>query len=106
MKISTYFAGTSWDYNLVTTYPLLVVLFTRAMGGGGAIAGVLLVVGLVGIVGHRAVFAGNAALLRLHVALQWAFLLGTGVAAPWIAARAGDAADEAPAAPGAPASAA
>jgi hypothetical protein len=85
--ISTYFAGTSWDYNLITTYPLLIVVFVRGTGPdrrAGVLA--LLVLGLVGILGHRAAFMGSEQALRLHLAFQWAFLFGTGIAAPWVAA--------------------
>jgi hypothetical protein len=94
LAISTYFAGTSWDYNLITTFPLLVLLFRRAMRpAAGPLAYGLLLVGLVGIVGHREIFAHTQFAVRLHLALQWAFLLATALAAPRLA--------EARAAPGA-----
>ena len=35
LAISTYFSSTSWDYNLITTYPLLLVLTGRALTPGG-----------------------------------------------------------------------
>ncbi len=84
LAISTFFASTSLDYNLITAYPLLVVLFSRSMGGP-RIAAILLLLGVVAIVGHRAAFAWSEAAMRVHIALQWAFLVGTGAAAPWIA---------------------
>jgi len=85
LAISTYFAGTSWDYNLITTYPLFVTLFLRATVSRSRAASALLILGLLAIVGHRAVFSGSDATLRIHVGMQWAFLLATGLLSPAIA---------------------
>ncbi len=87
LAISTFFAPTTWDYNLITTFPLLVVLFTRATSGASRVAMPVLLLGLVAIVGHRGLFAWGETAMRVHIALQWTFLVATAAAAPWIAAR-------------------
>jgi hypothetical protein len=55
LAISTYFQRTSWDYNLITTYPLLLVLFMGVWRGDRAWGArwALLVVGLVAIGADR-----------------------------------------------------
>jgi hypothetical protein len=78
LAISTYVARTSFDYNLVTAYPLLVVLAARA-GAVRACASSLptlavLALGVLSICGHRAWFAGHAA---FHVALQIVWLVAS-----------------------------
>lgn len=89
LAISTWFASTSWDYNLVTALPLLLVLFLRATGGPApARAFALLGLGLVAIVAPRAIFAGSDALMSLRIALGWLWLVATAVAAAAIAERA------------------
>src|SRR5207244_8199294 len=75
LAVSTYLQSTSWDYNLVTTYPLLVVMFLRARQSGrwGVLA-----IGLIGIIGERQIYqAPQATLLTpaFHVGVQLAFLL-------------------------------
>ena len=75
LAVSTYLQGTSWDYNLVTTYPLLVVMFLRARQSGrwGVLA-----IGLIGIIGDRQIYqAPEPALLTptFHIAIQVAFLI-------------------------------
>lgn len=101
LAISTSFAATSWDYNLITAYPLLVVLFRRMLRpGAGWLPFALLVAGLIGIVGHRGLITTEAG-VRVHIAIQWAFLVATAAAAPWLAPPArepGDAASPAAAA--------
>ncbi|MCM2333248.1 MAG: hypothetical protein NDI82_04795, partial [Anaeromyxobacteraceae bacterium] len=77
--------GTSWDYNLVTTFPLLIVLFRRMRRPqAGILPFALLLAGLVGIVGHRGLFDGSPGAIRLHIAIQWGFLMATAAAAPWL----------------------
>lgn len=81
ISVSTYFSAYSYDYNLVTTYPLLLLLFLRArrVNRWG-----LLALGLVSIVGERQIFAdAQSALLNpaTHVALQLAFFAVTAIVA-------------------------
>lgn len=85
LAISTYFAQTSWDYNLITTFPLLLVLFLRASASGSRASFALLLLGLAAIVGHRSIFASGVNPARAHLFLQWLFLLVTGLVSPWIA---------------------
>lgn len=75
LAISTYLQGTSWDYNLVTTYPLLVLLFVRGQRHGRWRA---LWVGLVAVIGERAFYTKLAqpdSLVLLHLALEVLFLI-------------------------------
>jgi hypothetical protein len=76
LAISTYVARTSFDYNLITTYPLLVFLaalaFSTEPGSRGA--AVALFLGLAGITSHREWFGGHA---MAHVALQITWLAVT-----------------------------
>jgi hypothetical protein len=88
LAVSTYVAGTSFDYNLVTVYPLLVVLFARAftttagespsgMSAGQArwaplVSFAVLVLGLTSVTVHRGWFGQRA---TLHVALQIAWVV-------------------------------
>ena len=72
LSIATYMQGTSYDYNLITVYPLLLLVFQRAWQSN---RWGLLALGLVSIVGDRQVFALPGVLLTpyTHVALQLAF---------------------------------
>jgi hypothetical protein len=85
LALSTYVASVSFDYNLVTVYPLLLVLAARAFGDAsfatvpagktrprwlGALA--TLTLGLVAVTAHRGWFEGYA---LAHVALQIAWVL-------------------------------
>jgi hypothetical protein len=81
LAISTYFAATSFDYNLVTVYPLLLVLFARAMdpaprAGRWADWG-LLFLGVAAVIAHRGWF--NEEKAARHVALQLAWLVAAAV---------------------------
>jgi Glycosyltransferase family 87 len=80
LAMSTFFAGTSWDYNLVTTYPLLLLLFIEARRTDRWL-GVSL--GSLAIVGERELFAsGLFPSLQnpiFHLALQFAWLIGVAV---------------------------
>ncbi|MGC4121490.1 MAG: glycosyltransferase 87 family protein [Myxococcales bacterium] len=87
LAIATYWASTSYDYNLLVTFPLLLLLFARgagrdAVGARSWWAFALLLVGLFAIVGHRGLFAGSDTLKRAHILLQWGWLLAVGLAAP------------------------
>jgi hypothetical protein len=102
LAISTYFAGTSWDYNLITAYPLLVLLFRRAfLPGAGPQAYALLLLGLVAVVGHRGAFAAMPRGVWLHLALQWVFLMATALLAPRLAGPGGAAPAASPPGPAA-----
>jgi hypothetical protein len=75
LAISTYFQKTSWDYNLVTTYPLLVVMFLRAQKDQ---RWGLLALGLIAIVGERELYGTpGMGILTPHfrIGLQLAFLV-------------------------------
>jgi hypothetical protein len=75
LSMSTFFAGTTWDYNLVTTFPLLLMLFLAARRSNrwGT-----LVFGVVAIVGDRALFTTDTLLVlnpTMHLALELAWLV-------------------------------
>ena len=75
LAISTYFSATSWDYNLVTVYPLLVMLFIEARHSD---RWGLLFFGLFAIVGDRELWSSGWLNLfnpQVHAALQFAFLV-------------------------------
>jgi glycosyl transferase family 87 len=77
LAVSTYVQRVSFDYNLITTYPLLLLLFLRARRTD---RWGLLVFGLFSIAGDRRLFSmPNAQILTpyLHLQLQVAFLLVT-----------------------------
>jgi hypothetical protein len=81
VAVSTYVAGTSFDYNLVTAYPLLIVLAARMLDRGrwAPLASLLvLTLGLVAVTGHRGWFGHYA---TFHVALQIAWLIAAAVLA-------------------------
>lgn len=96
LAISTTLARTSFDYNLITALPLLLVLYQRATSGGRWrpwVDGVL-VAGLLAVAGHRIVLElGGTALMRARVLLLWAWLAASALVAAWPA---GAAAEEAP----------
>jgi hypothetical protein len=73
LSISTYFAGTSYDYNLITAYPLMVVLFNRAQAGRRS-AYVPLLLLIVSMLGSRYLFLHWVA---THIVLQVVALLVT-----------------------------
>ena len=75
VAVSTYLQGTSYDYNLITVYPLLLLLFLRAQRIN---RWALLVFGLFVIAGDRRLFTMPEAKLltpHLHFVLQLAFLV-------------------------------
>ncbi len=75
LAVSTYVQRTSLDYNLMSTFPLLLLLFLRAQRTN---RWALLVFGVAAIAGDRRLFTtANAAVLtpQLHLAIQVAFLV-------------------------------
>lgn len=79
LAISTYFSGTCYDYNLVTAYPLLVLLFmrARALESWGLFA-----LTLFSVVGERQLFVDQAnALLNpyTHFALGLGMLIAVAI---------------------------
>ncbi len=76
LACSTYGARTSYDYNLVTTYPLLLVLFVDAVRGTSRsrdTGWVLLGLGLLSVVGDCHFFA-SPDYVKLHILLQLLWL--------------------------------
>jgi len=78
LAITTYFASVSFDYNLLTVYPLLAVLYARAVGLGAWPPMVLLFLGLIMIVADRGLFS-TPTMIRVHTGGQVAWLLLTGL---------------------------
>ena len=75
LAISTFIAATSYDYNLITAYPLLLVLLVRALAARGRSVGpqvALFVWGIVLVLLHRGPLE---ALPRARVILQLVWLL-------------------------------
>jgi len=80
LAISTYFSAFSFDYNLVTAYPLLMLLFLQARltDRWGVLA-----FGLFAIFGERQIFSEPQSLLlnpTMHIMVQLAFLAVAAVA--------------------------
>jgi hypothetical protein len=79
LAISTYCARTSYDYNLLTAYPLLLVLFVdvarrnlRSVEAGWALLGL----GILGVAGDRHLFlSGSYAQVHIGVQLAWLLLV-------------------------------
>ena len=81
LALSTYFSSVSYDYNLITVYPLLALLFVRAIAlPWSPVAIGLLLLGLIGVVGNRDWFLGTELAMRLHIALQYLWLVAVGLA--------------------------
>lgn len=97
LAASTCVARTSFDYNLLTALPLLLVQFQRATAGGRwrPALDAALAAGLAAVAGHRILVAQLPALVSGRVYLLWAWLVASAVLAAWPA--------EAPAAAPAPA---
>lgn len=79
LAVSTYVQGTSFDYNLITTYPLLLLLFieARRTDRWG-----LLVFGLFAIIGDRRLFMTPGSVIltpNFHFVLELAFLVVAGL---------------------------
>ena len=88
LAISTYFAGTSYDYNLVSTFPLLTLMCARVcrdevepdrMPAKSGIAlwgrGLWLCVGIIALLWNRTVFGPFLPKEVLLSAVEWHLLL-------------------------------
>jgi hypothetical protein len=76
LAISTYFAATSYDYNLITVYPLLVVLLWRALARREPIdwaSWVVFLLGAVAVLAPRGWLVGSPRTL-VFFQLVWLFL--------------------------------
>lgn len=81
IALSTYFSGTSYDYNLMTTYPLLGYLFLTAMTSAAPIRNAawgLFLLGEISIIGDRSLFV-HPFYAEAHILLQAAWLTITGI---------------------------
>lgn len=89
LAISTFFSSVSFDYNLLTTYPLLVLLFLRSRGDDrlGALAFALLVMGLGSVISGRFQLGRGPGMLQARLATQWLWLIITALAAGWLTPR-------------------
>lgn len=58
IALSTFFSYTSYDYNLITVYPLMAVLFIRSRNEGGSWLYVSLWLLIVSVLGPRELFDG------------------------------------------------
>jgi hypothetical protein len=79
LAVSTYVPRTSFDYNLISTYPLLLLLFLRAQRTN---RWALLVFGVFAICGDRRLFDhphGTLMSPEVHLAIELAFLVVTAV---------------------------
>jgi hypothetical protein len=75
LAVSTYLQRTSFDYNLICAYPLLLLLFLRAQATN---RWALLMFGLFAVAGDRRLFASSGAVVLtpyLHLTLELAFLV-------------------------------
>jgi hypothetical protein len=78
ISIATFFSTTSNDYNLITTYPLLAVLFVRSFAPKQTLTRTALVALLLTVTGPRILFLGNP---HHHLAsMVLALLLAAGAA--------------------------
>jgi hypothetical protein len=81
LAMSTFSSGTSWDYNLTTTYPLLLLTFAAALRTGRF---ALIALGIFSICANRAWFRhADADFLTpwSHLALELAFVVLAALAA-------------------------
>ena len=71
LALSTYFSATSFDYNLITTYPLIVLLFAQYLKTYNPRTYLLLFVLLLSTVGNRSwfIFGGDLG-YKIHILLQ------------------------------------
>jgi hypothetical protein len=83
LAASTTLARTSYDYNLITALPLLLVQFQRATDGPrwDAKLDAALIAGVIAVVAHRGVIAGSPELMHAKVLLLWGWLLASGLLA-------------------------
>lgn len=83
LAASSYFAGTSWDYNLVTAFPLLAVQGLRATRGPDALrAAALLLAGVIGVAGARTLVARAPSAMAAVVWVQWGWLVASALLGP------------------------
>jgi hypothetical protein len=77
LAISTYFSSTSWDYNLITVYPLLLLTATRALGpassGAWKVASVISIFALA--TGRGAIPPAALVLLQIVILVGIAWLV-------------------------------
>jgi len=100
LAISTSFSNTSWDYNLITAFPLLLVQYQRAAERRWRPLGdALLLLGLVAVAGNRVFFSLSPALVQVRVLLLWGWLTASGLLAAWLAGPVGESAAPGPARP-------
>jgi glycosyl transferase family 87 len=85
LAASTSLAGVSFDYNLITALPLLIVQFQRATAGARwrPATDAALVAGLLAVAGHRLVVGVDLALVNGRVLLLWGWLVASGALAAW-----------------------
>jgi len=85
LAASTSFAGVSFDYNLITALPLLLVQFQRATAGGRWRPGIdaALLAGLAAVAGHRILVGQGIALVNGRVFLLWGWLVAAALLAAW-----------------------
>jgi hypothetical protein len=85
LAASTSFAGVSFDYNLITALPLLLVQFQRATAGGRwrPALDAALVAGLAAVAGHRILVGQGLALVDGRVFLLWGWLVASAALAAW-----------------------
>jgi hypothetical protein len=85
LAASTSVARTSFDYNLLTALPLLLVQFQRATAGGRWRPAVdaLLLAGLLAVVGHRILVGQTPGAPTGRVFLLWGWLVASAVLAAW-----------------------
>jgi hypothetical protein len=83
LAISTYFSGVSEDYNLITAFPLLFVLWDRSVRETAESGRYrwLALAGFVAVFGHRQIFVGTS------VYFQLAWLVATAAFAGWSKSR-------------------
>lgn len=76
LAISTYFSSTSWDYNLITAYPLLLLVAARAVAKDGNLSWKLASIASVAmLVAGRGAFTPTGQLLGQVAVLIWIALL-------------------------------
>jgi hypothetical protein len=85
LAISTFFAATSYDYNLITTFPLLVYLFVVSTTSAGLRSNVLFLCLLGGlfVLGNRNLTMWLDRGRQWHGVLQVVWLLGLAAALYW-----------------------
>lgn len=85
LAASTSVASSSFDYNLITALPLLLLQFQGATAGGRWrwLVDLALLAGLVAVAGHRAVYDLDQGLVVGRVYLLWGWMVVSAVLAAW-----------------------